>query len=66
MMPLGALAIVIFVGWVLPPDRFKEELEANGQKCGFFRTMLFMVRYVLPLAILIIFANGLYAWFAGE
>ncbi len=66
MMPLGALAIVIFVGWVLPPERFKEELEANGQKCGFFRTMLFMVRYVLPLAILVIFANGLYAWFAGE
>lgn len=66
MMPLGALAVVIFVGWVLPPARFKDEIEADGRACRYFRAMFFLVRYVLPLAILFIFLNGLYAWYVGE
>lgn len=62
MMPLGALAIVLFVGWVLPDERFKAELEADGKPFTLFRPMFFLVRYVIPIAIAIIFVNGLYAW----
>ena len=62
MMPLGALAVVLFVGWGLPPKRLRDELEADGRPFRVFRSMLFMVRYVIPLAIAVIFVNGLYAW----
>ena len=62
MMPLGALAVVVFVGWVLPAARLRDELEADGRPFGLFRAMLFVVRYVVPIAISVIFVNGLYAW----
>lgn len=62
MMPLGALAVVLFVGWALPADRFKSELEADGKPFKLFKAMFFLVRYVLPLVIVIIFVNGIRAW----
>lgn len=65
MMPLGALAVVLFVGWALPADRFKAELEADGKPFKLFKAMFFLVRYVLPLVIVVIFVNGIRAWMAA-
>ena len=46
MMPLGALGMSLFVGWFLPK---------NGQK----RIYLFFLRFIVPIAILVVFLNSL-------
>lgn len=66
MMPLGAFLIVVFAGWVLPAGRLEGELGARGAVGGLrlFRCFHFLLKYVIPLVILFIFANGLYCWLA--
>lgn len=64
MMPLGAFFIVIFAGWILPTQKLDDELSTNGAKFKLFRVYHFILRYVVPIVILIIFANGLYSWLA--
>lgn len=64
MMPLGALLIVIFAGWILPSSKMQDELSAHGKAFSLFRIYFIMLRYVIPIVILIIFANGLYSWLA--
>lgn len=46
MMPLGALGMSLFVGWNLPKD---------GQK----KLFIFFLRFVVPIAILVVFLNSL-------
>ena len=64
MMPLGALLIVIFAGWILPSSKMQDELSAHGETFSLFRLYYIVLRYVVPIVILIIFANGLYSWLA--
>lgn len=57
-LPVGGLFIVIFTGWVLSPEKFKNELTNNLE---FARTLypviLFLIRYIIPLVIMILFLN---------
>lgn len=46
MMPLGALGMALFVGWSMP-------------KNGLNKIFIFMLRFIIPTAILVIFLNGL-------
>jgi NSS family neurotransmitter:Na+ symporter len=65
LMPLGGLLISLFAGWVLNKDRMREELSNNGTfKIGFFKAYVFLLRYVAPIAITLIFLNqlGLSKW----
>ncbi len=64
MMPLGAFFIIIFAGWVLPKDKLRGELEAHGGGFRLFSVCYPLIKYVIPLVILFIFANGLYSWLA--
>ena len=64
MMPLGAFFIVIFAGWILPTQKIFDELSIHGTRFKLFRAFYFILRYVVPIVILIIFANGLYCWLA--
>jgi len=60
MLPLGGLLIVIFLGWVMPKADVVEELSNRGTlKVKLFSTYYFIVRYVAPVAIGLIFLNGL-------
>jgi len=60
MLPLGGLLIVIFMGWVLPKKEISEELSNNGVlKLKMFSVFYFIIRYIAPIAIGIIFLNGL-------
>lgn len=53
MMPLGALLIALFVGWKMKPEHSQTELGA------WHRLWFPIVRYVTPLALLIVFAFNL-------
>ena len=58
MLPLGGLLACLFVGWYVPRQLVYNEFTNGGQcnKC-FFQIFLFAVRYVCPLAIMLVFLH---------
>ena len=60
LMPLGSLAMCIFVGWVVDESKVREELTNGGTvNTRIYPVYLFLVRYVAPVGILLIFINEL-------
>lgn len=58
-MPIGALALTLFVGWQMPAaDSFDELSNAGTLKCSYYKAWRFMVRYIAPLALAIILVAG--------
>lgn len=57
MLPLGGLAIAIFVGWVMPRSVVQESFNAKPREM-IFRGWLFLVRYIVPIAITIVFLHA--------
>ncbi|MDH3326878.1 MAG: sodium-dependent transporter [Gammaproteobacteria bacterium] len=55
MLPLGGLLMSIFVVWVLPKVITAEELNI-GQGAG-FKLWFFLLKFVAPIAVIIIFLN---------
>ncbi len=59
LLPLGGLFTCIFVGWVMKPQFFKDEITNYGTLPGKIVPVLFiLVRYVAPILILYIFLKG--------
>ena len=59
-LPLGGQLIVIFVGWKLGKQKFFDELTNEGAlKASLKKAIFFIVRYLAPLAIAVIFISGL-------
>ena len=56
MLPVGGLLICVFVGWVM-----KEKLPPGGSKAAavFYQTVMFILRYLTPIAVVIIILHGL-------
>ncbi len=60
LLPLGGFFIVIFVGWFMGSERVKAELSNNGSvSASYLPVFVFLVRFVAPLAIALVFMNGL-------
>ncbi len=57
LMPVGAILIAIFVGWRMQPEALEDELPAMGP--GLFRFWFWMIRTVVPVALLAILISGL-------
>lgn len=58
-LPLGALFIVIFVGWIMGKSKFFEEITNGGQlKLSLKGVIYFIIKYLAPVAILVIFISG--------
>ncbi len=57
MMPLGAILIALFVGWRMQPNVLDSELSFGSP--WLFRTWIWTIRVVAPLAILGILISGL-------
>ena len=56
MLPLGGLFIAIFVAWIMSRKSALEELSMGDH--GGFRLWHFFVRYVTPIAVIIIFLKA--------
>jgi len=56
LLPIGGLLTAIFVGWKLPSSVMKKELGLNGFG---FSIWLFLIRFVAPIAISIVFISGI-------
>lgn len=62
LLPVGGLLVVLFAGWRMKPSDVYDELSSGGSvvlKKGIFNTILFIMRYISPVAILIVLANSL-------
>ncbi|MCQ2230216.1 MAG: sodium-dependent transporter [Bacteroidales bacterium] len=65
LLPLGAFFIVLFIPYELGKKRVCEEFEAHGGKFKLFGVYYFLTKYIVPVAILFIFAYGIYGWING-
>lgn len=62
LLPLGGFFIVVFVGWFLVKGKAKEELSSDGKyKTGYLPLFMFLVKFVAPLAIALLFGLGVYS-----
>jgi NSS family neurotransmitter:Na+ symporter len=53
-LPIGGFLLAVFVGWVWPVRKAVEELRADGAPFPGAALWSFLIRYVCPLAILLI------------
>ena len=61
LMTTGALLIVLFVGWKMKREDVEDEFTNGGSlplNKGLFRPLYFVVRYLAPVAVLIILVSG--------
>ena len=60
MLPLGGLLISIFTGWYLDKKLVWSEITNNGTlKVPTYKLIIFILKYVVPIAISVIFINEL-------
>lgn len=60
MLPLGGLLISIFTGWYLDKKLVWSEITNNGTlKIPTYKLIIFILKYVAPIAISVIFINEL-------
>jgi NSS family neurotransmitter:Na+ symporter len=57
MMPLGGLLLALFVGWRVSPQAVADEL--NIQSPWFFKAWIWLLRWVVPISITMIFLTNL-------
>lgn len=63
LMPLIAFSMAIFCGWFIPKTDIKHEFQTQGKwKYALSIAYIQIIRYLIPLAILAIFLNGLGIW----
>jgi len=62
MLPTGGFFICLFVGWYLDKKLVLAQMTNNGTlklSTRFLKAYIFLLRYIVPLAILAIFIYGL-------
>jgi len=64
LMPLGGLLMTVFVGWYLDRKLVENQLTNGGSlSIRSMKPLLFLVRWVAPIGILVIFINQLFPLF---
>ncbi len=59
LMPLSAIFMCIFVGYILGPDELSDEIEYGSKSFKFRKPFSFILKYVAPVLIAVIFIMGL-------
>lgn len=61
LMSLGALLISLFIGWYYPKDELIDEFSNEGRlKIAYFKLFYFLMRYIIPIALLIVLLSGIF------
>lgn len=59
LLPLGGLLIVTFVAWFMGQKNVRAELSNEGTiSTRFFGVFMFIIRFLAPIAIALVFMNG--------
>ncbi|MCK4952084.1 MAG: sodium-dependent transporter [Gammaproteobacteria bacterium] len=56
MLPLGGMSIAIFAGWLMTEESRRDEMAI--QHPALYLSWLYLVRYVAPLAVIIVFLKA--------
>ncbi|NQY02630.1 MAG: sodium-dependent transporter, partial [Halieaceae bacterium] len=56
LLPVGGLLIAVFAGWVMTRDNSRDEFNALGDRA--YSSWYFLIRFVVPPALLVIFVMG--------
>ncbi len=60
LMPLGAFIMSIYLGWFAPKNLMKDQLTNGGTiRNNFAGTIIFLLKWVTPILILVIFITSL-------
>ena len=59
LLPLGGLLVVIFVGWIMEKTSPRGEIEADGKKARYYGWFVFIIKFLAPIAIALVFLHGL-------
>ncbi len=60
MLPMGGFFIVVFLGWKMDKKVvFNELTNNNSLKFSLQTIFMFIIKYIAPVAIGIVFLNGL-------
>lgn len=60
LLPLGGVFFSVFVGWYLDRNVLNRELTNNGRlRIHSYRPLMFCIRFVAPVAIVVVFLYGL-------
>ncbi len=60
LLPLGALLIVFFVGWIMKRKIVKDEISSYGlHKNRIFNIFMLIIKFIAPIAIALVFLNGI-------
>ncbi len=57
MLPAGGLMVALFTAWIMKPDSTRHELQLG--ESHIYTTWRFVMRYIAPIAILIVFLNAI-------
>lgn len=58
LLPIGGLLIVVYLGWFRGKKNILEELSNNGTlKIRYINVLMFLLKFVAPIAITLIFLN---------
>lgn len=58
LMPLISFLTCIFIGWVMKPKWIIDEMEASGHTFGRKKLYAFMIRYVAPVMMAVLFLQS--------
>ena len=58
MLPLGGLGMALFTAWRMNQRLRREEFLSGSRLRGFYQSWLFLLKYPVPVAILLIFLNA--------
>lgn len=60
IMPLGGIGLCLFVGWRMDQNMVRDELSNKGEiPTPWYKPLMWLIRYVAPLGIAIVFFNEL-------
>lgn len=63
MLPLGGVAIAVFVGWLMSRQAVHEEIQMGSP--GVHSAWEFVLKFIAPIAVLTIFCVTLYKYFTA-
>ncbi len=60
ILPVGGFSIAIFVGWFMDQEKIKSEVTSdNKYKIKIYGVYRFLIKYVIPFAILLVFLSSI-------
>jgi len=59
LLPLGGLLLCLFIGWFWGTDKAIEEANIGAKSIKLGSTYSFLIKYVAPIAIFIVFLNSI-------